>query len=360
MASLMLVSLAIGTFIATSTPADDRSTDAGRLSLDLINDAWATGQDEGFSSRFRLVARYAPFIGSGISGLFPDRWPVVAEYWSMGAQFDLYTPTDLTADTLEELQDERPYAGYISGTIGADFVFHDSPIIEEGYSSFTTTIEVGVVGPQTGAGDFQREWHRIIRELLNRNFTPRDPRGWGIWEIPNAVLFSLRARYETEAFRTRWPAPRLRQRRGSEPQAQLSGFLDCSLGTLRVSCDYGVNFRFGLMPDIALEGALPISSWSAANGRPRRPFAVYLLVGLGGDVVAYDAFLDGPVGIEESPSQTKRVAGASGQAGFVLRFRRFEMFYRHMLLTREVREVPQPRGVDPQQLGQFILSYTWD
>jgi hypothetical protein len=345
---------------AVAAPGTSASEDAGRLSLDLVNDAWSTGQDEGFSARFRLVLRTAPFIGDGFSDLLPQRWPIVAEYWSVGAQFDIYTPTDLSADTVEELIDDRPYAGYLSGIFGSELVFHDSPFIDDGYSLVATSFELGWVGPGTGAGTFQREWHEWLRNLLNRNVTPREPRGWGVYEVPNALLVSFRARYETEAFKWRRFHPRRYQRKGSELQTQLTGFLDCSLGTLRVSCEYGTLFRAGWMPDIALEGLLPVSFWNDARsgGRPRSPLSAYVFVGVGGDVVAYNAFLDGPPGTD-SPTIEKRLAGAKGQIGFLVRWRSFEFFYRHMVLTREVRTVPLD-GVNPQQLGQFILSAAWD
>lgn len=335
--------------------AHRRAPDAARVSLDLINDAWATGLDEGFSSRFRLVGRFRPFIGRGLTGVVPARWNVVAEYWSVAAQFDIYTPTNLDGDRVVEVIDDRPYAGYLSGTGGVDLVMRDSPITGAGHHFFSATIEMGLVGPSTGAGAFQRSWHNWLRRTLNRNVTPRDPRGWGIYEIPDAFLIGVRARYEAEAFRKTWSDPSRLARTGAQPGAQMSGFTDCSLGTIRVTCDVGATFRAGLLPEIVGEGVLPISSW--AGRRPPKPLQAYLQTGVSMQVALFDAFLDGPVGMESFTAERREVNGTL-HIGTVLRFGKFELFYRHMVTTRQIRRIPD-LGVKVQQLGQFILSWGW-
>lgn len=346
--------------LAAALPSAPPAPDAGRASLDLINDAWSTGLDEGFSSRFRLVNRVRPWVGRGFSAWMPATWrkELVAEYWSAAAQFDIYTPTDLDADQVVDLLDDRPYAGYISGILGLDFVFRDSPVTGGGFHNLATTLEVGLVGPSTGAGDFQREWHETLRGLFNRNITPRDPMGWGIYEIPNSVLVGVRARYEAEFFRKEWSPknPPRAERDGSVPRMLMSGWVDSTLGTRKTSLGFGATFRFGLMPEIVTEGVLPISSW-ATPGRPERPFQLYLQAGLGLDAVFFDAFLDGPIGTN-APRVDRRPVNGQMNLGFVLRFGHLELFYRHMVLTREIAEIP-PIGVKVQQLGQFILTWAW-
>ncbi|MEM1025533.1 MAG: lipid A-modifier LpxR family protein [Myxococcota bacterium] len=346
--------------LLAASPQAPPAPDAGRISLDLINDAWSTGLDEGFSSRFRIVNRVRPWMGRGFSAWLPQAWEddLVAEYWSAAALFDIYSPTDLEADRVVDLLDDRPYAGYIAGVLGLDFVFRGSPITGEGFHNLATSLEVGLVGPGTGAGDFQREWHRVLRELLNRNVTPRDPMGWGVYEVPESVLVGLRARYEAEFFRKEW-APKRPDRAikdGSAPRMLMSGFLDTTLGTRKTSLGLGATFRAGLLPEMVSEGILPISSWSN-GGRPRRPFQLYFQAGVGMEMVAFDAFLDGPLGTD-GPRVDRRPVNGRLEAGLVLRIGHFELFYRHMVLTREIEDVP-PIGVKVQQLGQFILTWAW-
>ncbi|NJK31572.1 MAG: lipid A deacylase LpxR family protein [Deltaproteobacteria bacterium] len=91
---------------------------------------------------------------------------------------------------------------------------------------------------------------------------------------------------------------------------------------------------------------------------PRFPWFGYLFFSVISRVTVYDALLDGPIGTD-GPTQDRRTFGAEGQAGLLLRIGDFELFYRHMILTREIEQVPQ-EAVKVQMLGQVILSALWD
>lgn len=333
--------------------------DQGRFTLDLINDLFGTGLDEGYSSGIRLGLRFAPFVSDGVRGWLPDTWEhaIAAEYWSVGVQWDIYTPTDLTADTVEELIDDRPYAGYMGGILGLELLSRNA-LEPGGYTMWSFALESGLVGPSTQTGEIQRVWHEAARELFNRRFTPRDPRGWGVYEIPDAFMIWLRSRIDTDIFRREFG--RRDGYRGSQTAARVSAFSDCDLGNRRVGCDLGFTLRFGVMPDVALEGLFPVNTWDRARqqGDPKVPLYIYGFAAVAADITLYDAFLDGPIGIE-SPSKAKRWLGGEGQLGLVFRLGDFELYYRHIILTREIVELPQDAQF-VQHLGQFMLSAAWD
>lgn len=341
---------------------DARSSwDAGRFALDVVNDAMGTTMDEGWTSGMRLTTRFAPFIGDGVRGWL--RGPLAraarVEHWGATVAFDIYTPTDLDATTAAELADDRPYAGFMGGAIFDEIVFAGG-IAPGGYTVFSLSLEGGLTGPSTHTEEIQRTWHNWLRRSLNRQVTPRDPRGWDVYQIPDAFLLGLRARLETDAFRFAWGEGRARSRHGHQPGSRLSGFTECDLGTIEVECDFGSTFRVGWLPDIALEGVLPINTWDQAvvGSAPRFPLFGYFFVTGIARISAFNAFLDGPVGTE-GPTQDRRTFGAEAQAGIAARIGDFELMYRHIVQTREYDRVPDiARKI--QMLGQVVLSAGWD
>jgi hypothetical protein len=346
--------------VACAAPGAD-APDQGRFTMDLINDLFGTTLDEGYSSGIRFAARFAPFVGDGFSAWMPRRWQdqIVSETWSLGVQWDIYTPFDLEADTVEALRNDRPYAGYMGGIFGVEFLSRTA-LQPGGYTIWSTALESGWVGPSTQTGRIQRAWHRWTRNLLNRRNTPRDPNGWGVWEVPDAFMLWLRTRIETDVFRHDFAGRPRNFRHGSRAGFRMSTFADCDFGLRRVGCDGGFVIRAGLLPDAALEGLFPVNTWDPARqgASPRFPLYVYLFTAVAADVTLYDAFLDGPVGVD-SPTKNKRELGGEGQVGLLLRVGDFELFYRHIVLTREIEELP-PKSVFVQQLGQVMMSVAWD
>ncbi|NJK31571.1 MAG: lipid A deacylase LpxR family protein [Deltaproteobacteria bacterium] len=182
-----------------------RGWDAGKLSFNIINDAFGTTLDEGYSSGMRLSVRFSPFLGDGVRGLLPNdlKRRARVEYWGLTAAFDIYTPTDLDANTTEALSDDRPYAGFMGGALFDDIVFRGA-IDPSGYTVASLSLEGGLVGPSTRTEHIQRAWHNWLRNFLNRNVTPRDPQGWDVYQVPDAFLIGVRARLESDAFRASW------------------------------------------------------------------------------------------------------------------------------------------------------------
>jgi len=281
------------------------SWDAGRLAFNFVNDALGTTMDEGWSSGMRLTARFQPFIGDGVRGWLRGDLARRAriEHWGATLAFDIYTPTDLDATTAEALENDRPYAGFMGGALFDEIVFAGS-LAPGGYTVFSLSLEGGLTGPSTHTEAIQRAWHNWLRNALDRQVTPRDPQGWDAYQIPDAFLIGLRARLESDAFRAAWGEARGRGRHGHQAGSRLSGFAECDAGTIELECDLGSTFRIGWLPDITLEGVLPINTWDrAVTGRdPSFPLFGYAFVAAIARMTAYNAFLDGPVGTD-SPSQ---------------------------------------------------------
>jgi hypothetical protein len=338
------------------------SWDAGRLALDVVNDALGTTMDEGWSSGMRVTTRFSPFIGDGVRGWLRGdlRRAARVEHWGATIAWDIYTPTDLDATTAEELADDRPYAGFMGGALFDEIVFAGS-LAPGGYTIAHLSLEGGLVGPSTHTEEIQRTWHNWLRRSLDRQVTPRDPQGWDVYQIPDAFLVGLRARLESDAFRASWGSGAARDRHGSQGGSRLSGFTECDLGTIRVECDFGSTFRVGWMPDITLQGALPVNTWDqAVTGRaPRFPLSGYFFLSGIARVTLFNAFLDGPVGSTNSPTQDRRSLGAEAQAGIAARIGDFELLYRQIVQTREYEHIA-PEAVKIQMLGQVVLSGAWD
>ncbi len=342
----------------TTTPVP--GSDAGRLTLNVINDAFGSTMDEGYTSGLRLTARFAPFIGDGLRGWMRGRLgrASIAEHWGLTGAFDIYTPTNLEGRTAQVLADDRPYAGYWGLSIFDEIVFRGS-IAPDGYTIATLGLEGGLTGPSTRTEQIQRSWHGWVRETLNSPVLPRDPKGWGAYQTQDAFLIGLRFRLESDAFRVAWGSGRALLRNGSRGGARVSGSTDCEVGTIRVECDLGTTVRVGYLPRVTLEGALPVDTWDASStSKPRFPLHGYLFVGMVARFTAYDAFLDGPVGTD-SPSIDRRSFGAEGQVGLAARIGAFEFIYRFMMMTREMEDIP-PEAQKLQRLGQFLISAAWN
>ena len=74
---------------------------------------------------------------------------------------NIYTPEDLSATTL--IEEDRPYAGWLY--LGFGLVGNQG---DHRYDKIE--LEIGMVGPASGAEDVQTSWHQ--------RFGFRDPKGW--------------------------------------------------------------------------------------------------------------------------------------------------------------------------------------
>jgi hypothetical protein len=169
-----------------------------------------------------------------------------------------YTPTD--TQLIAPDPRDRPYAGVL-------FVsqLYDRASVREGRiaAERRLSIDLGVIGPASGAGEIQRWWHRRIGAAV--------PRGWGA-QIGDEPIVQLG-----------WREERRVARFGEIAELWAQGRAD--LGTLRVMAAAGGQARFGWLGS-RLDAREAQAPWISA---------AYANVGVEARLVGWNATIDGGV-----------------------------------------------------------------
>ncbi len=322
-----------------------------RLTLDLINDGFASIHDEGYSSGIRLLYRIERLRDELSWGRALRRFGVstVSEHWTFGLAHEIWTPADLSIGVAELLQDDRPYAGMLSGEWYTDLVFQGA-IHPGGYTRLSTRLLVGATGDWSFAEPLQRSWHSWVRSLTGEEF-PVEPEGWDVYTVPETILVNLRVGTETEVLRSARVSsmPRIQ---GLPFEARAALRADCDLGTMRIGCEVGMVVRLGWMPQLTFDGASPI-----VTGADKQDFSLHLFMNTRLGVVLFDALLDGPLGTD-SPTGHRRVDRGHFEIGLLAQLWGLEASYAYIAQTYE--QTPLPKIAEPfQQMGHVRLSYSF-
>lgn len=332
----------------------DNLYDRGRFTVDVANDDFGSDVDEAFTSGLYFQIRVAA-ERFGWSGLVPElKARRVREYWGLVLGQEMYTPALLQVTDLSILRNDRRYAGWLHGALQNELVLRGSPWLEEGYSYLRLKLTVGATGPQTATAPLQRYWHAFIRDVLRRRRLPEDPKGWGIYEVPNHVAVNVEAAYEADLFRWTLQDPGLERGLGAQLGVRVSSLARVRAGTMWIDGLIGGVLRAGLMPEVVFDefgmpvrrdraSALPISAYGFVSGR---------LIGS-----VYNALLDGPPGAE-GPYPDRNHVLARLEAGFALRLGAVEFAFRHVTLSPELASRP-PGGVWIQNWGRITLSFVY-
>ena len=328
--------------------------DRGRFSLHVANDDFGSGADEAFTSGIEARFRFSPGSNVALSGL--NRWlrtHTLREYWSLAFGQQIYTPAILTTTNLRLLENDRRYAGWLYGVLSTELALNHSPFLSNGHSLFQVELHLGSTGPRTQTESLQRYWHAFIRDALNRRREPFDPKGWGVYQVPNHWGVNIRLYHEAEAIRWTGHDAGLRKRLGSDWSLRLATQTQLRAGNMWIDATIGASLRAGLMPSIVFDAwNLPIPY----QGRPVGiPLAIYGFVSGHLTGVAYNALLDGPPGARGSyPDRNSDLTRL--EAGFVIRVAAIEFSFRHTLLSPELKRRP-PAGVWTQNWGTLSLSF---
>ena len=178
----------------------------------------------------------------------------------------IYTPTNLTEKNL--IIDDRPYAGSLILLIGWHIRSH--------VRLTSLGLEIGWIGPGTGAECFQKTVHNWIDSP--------DPRGWG-HQLKNEPLLGLR-------FDHRWRMVRTEPARG--PVIDIIPHAGFGLGTTQTYLTTGGQIRLGKVPK-NFGTSMRIS---AVNDTPniqtkKLRLGLYGFLDLFGMLVIRDILLDG-------------------------------------------------------------------
>jgi lipid A 3-O-deacylase len=281
--------------------------------LDVEND-WFAGTDRYYTGGLRLSwiqpadgePQWAKRLAAAVP-LFPEEGPVAVTY-AMGQ--NTYTPRDKSASVPPP--DDRPYAGWLYGTVGVGQ--------ETGQRLDRLQLTVGVVGPASLADRTQRMIHRVTG--------PAWPKGWDN-QLGNEPTLML-------SYERQWRA-RVRALGDSGWGADWTPHAGGSLGTPFTFLNAGFMARVGR--DLPLDYGPPRIQPSlpgSGHFESRKGLHWYGFAGVDLRAMGHDLFLDGNTW-RDSRNVEKDTYVGDLQLGFALSFERVRVAYTHVLRTREFK-----------------------
>jgi hypothetical protein len=318
---------AIAALLAAALPAT-AATEAknGVWSLLIENDLFY-GSDRNYTSGVGLawVARPEP----------PPEWIVklarsVPWFPEIGAirhgyivGQNMYTPRDISLP--DPPLDDRPYAGWLYGTIGVG--------VESAGQTDLFALTVGVVGPASLAEQSQKAIHEITG-------SPH-PQGWDT-QLKNEPGIEL-------AYQRRWRDVAKGEFAGFE--YDLTPHAGGALGNVYTYANAGFTIRYGerLTSDL---GPMRIRPSPPGSGFfvPADTFTWYVFVAVDGRAVARNVFLDGNTW-RDSRSVDKEILVGDLHWGLAVTWKGTRLTYTHVRRTREF-ETQGPSS----DFGAFAVS----
>ncbi|MEM9724050.1 MAG: lipid A deacylase LpxR family protein [Pseudomonadota bacterium] len=299
-----------------TSPAGPPISEGGALSVTVENDLVAD-TDRDYTSGVRLDYitprnQLSPFGDVAKRQLNP--WLKAEDWYEIYAVGQtIFTPTDISAPPA---RGDRPYAGFLYGSFGV--------AADSGDQLNTVVLDVGVVGPLSGAEQTQKYVHDIIDAAK--------PVGWDL-QLENEPAFRVLYEHKRRAFLD-LSLPFFDLGVDMLPHANVS------LGTLDISAGAGVTLRLGagLLDDYGPPRVRP------AVGAPgffstNRFFRWYLFAGAEGRAVGRNLLLEGNTfggrdGVTINPFVGDFQVGAAAGLGAV------ELSYTHVLRTEEYAAQP--------------------
>lgn len=250
--------------------------------------------------------RWAVRLARTIVPWFPDAGDVRPGY-AIG--HSMFTPADIR--TANPPPDQRPYAGWLYGTVGLG--------APTGNRLDLFTLTVGTVGPSSLAEKSQK----FLHEVLNAHY----PRGWGtqLGDEPGLVLTAQR----------NW-------RNGSRGtlagrRLDLTPHAGLALGNVYTWANAGLTLRYGgSLPDDQGPPSIRPGLPGGGDFSARSDFRWYVFLAGEGRAVAHNLFLDGNT-FRESHQVDKEPLVGDLQLGIVLNWHAVRVSYTHFRRSREFR-----------------------
>lgn len=357
--SLVLTVLTALTFPAVAVsqeiegPPQASRLDKATWNFQVENDMFASGDDRHYTNgvRFSYLAKASPCVSEVcLDGLIKDFASLVPGFgrgeekrvsYSFGQ--NMYTPEDISLSGLQT--NERPYAGWLYGGLGfvTKDTFRRTPSrIYNQIDSFE--INIGIVGPASGAGFTQRAWHKI--------FDLQRPNGWAnqLRNEPGIILTYERV----------WQFKR-KARFIPMFETEFAPSVGAALGNVYTHAAAGFRIRMGAnLPDDygppRIRPSLPGSDYFIPKVHN---YGIYGFAGVEGRAVARNIFLDGNTFRDSHSVRKKHFVGdlqvglalVGPEQGFLPPFR---FSYTHILRSKEFKG--QSRA---DQFGSFNLSFNF-
>jgi hypothetical protein len=267
--------------------------------------------------------------------------------FSAGLGLNMYTPRSAHIATVDELQGDRPYSGWLQGSAGLDVVLDAAPLafVRSGrpYTHLSLDLSVGALGPWSQAGWLQYHAHNMYRSFTGEAWPAMI--GWSAIETRPSLSLDATAFAETALASIAGEAPSWMGWFGGRPSLHwLMGATACA-GSALVAGSLHTTVLAGWMGDpLAPKNALvPLAAYGFARGELRR--------------VGYNATIDGPIIGGGAVARHEPWVGEVA-LGAVLRVWRAEVSLGPVYRTNEVATLPQ--GLKSGQLiWQGSVSYLY-
>ncbi len=312
-----------------SSAAELKALEDGKAIINIVieNDKF-TGTDQGYTNGIRFawlssekkVPHWAQNVGNTILPFGRDGNKRIS--FAFGQS--MYAPSDLSQSTI--IQDDRPYAGWLYGSLGI--------VSDSGDALDNAVLSIGVVGPPSLAEPIQKAVHRLTDSP--------DPKGWNnqLDTEPTIGLTYVR----------KWRA--LFEEKPFGLATDIIPHAGATIGNVNTSATVGSTVRVGfdLPSDYGpprIRPSLPGSDFFL----PTKNLSGYLFATVEGRAIARDIFLDGNT-FHSSQSVEKENFGGTIQLGAVVTLGDARLSYTQVMMTREFetqKETPQ--------FGAVTLSY---
>ncbi|GHB07564.1 lipid A deacylase LpxR family protein [Modicisalibacter luteus] len=306
------------------------AADESLYSLKLTNDTFSAGGDEHYTNGVELTRISVPdqqhwtrHLAARLPGWSAQSLDAVGYHLA----HQIYTPNNIEATTL--LENDRPYAGLLLGGISLfDDVEHDG-----WREASVLDLEIGLVGPATGAEKLQNGAHHILGS--------EKAEGWDN-QLENEPILNL-------GWHKAWWA-----------QADLGGLemeygphTSLALGNLYTYAGAGGTLRFGEGLDNSFGVPSVAPAMSVRQGfLPDRSFGWYGFVGVEGRYMAHNLLLDGNT-FEDSHDVERQEWVGDLKAGVAFNWGDWQLAYTAVWRTKEFKE-----QTDSDRFGSLTLS-TW-
>jgi len=247
---------------------------------------------------------------------------------------NIYTPQDIERSDL--IAEDRPYGGWLYLGLG----IHD----RQGSHLDSSELILGMVGPQSYAGDTQIWWHKNIIGLENT----REPKGWDNQLENEFGLVLIRER------KWRVMARQFGGALGFDAITHLGG----AFGNIYTYGNTGGEVRFGwhLPEDFGSSQSRPAGDASVFSGAGCHDnpadFAVHFFARLDGRLILRNIFIDGNTfAHSHSVDRDPWVADLSAGTSLTV-WKNFNLTFTHVYRTKEFKNQPLSHI-----FGSITLSY---
>ena len=302
----------------------------GIFTIQIENDVFNRigRSDRDYTNGFRIgwLSSALPSLLAALTTIptFFGEDPVASVTRRVGISFgqNLYTPQD--TDTTAPIANDRPYAAWLYASIALQSTYKrpdPKTAKPEPVRLDTIQLDLGVVGPAAGGEFVQNNFHKLIG-VATAN-------GWAN-QLHNEPTVGL-------TFERRWRTGRGVVFDDPKLEYDIVPRLGVALGNVATYASAGGTLRIGkdLRNDFGptrARPALPGSEGFVGDG-----FGWYFFVGLGGEAIAHNLFLDGNTD-GNSMHVGRRPFVAEGQAGLAFLFRGVRLTYTQVLRTPEFFE----------------------